>query len=104
MEIVLLMTSARAFTLVRPKPFPVNDRKLTFPTWSMVPFTGNEDYRMARGFPGGESHQVVVTSDVKVSKRFLINGSYRFDIRKEPGNARFDPPNNVFTLEVRVLM
>ncbi len=71
-------------------------------TWSVVPFNGDDDYRMARGFQGGVSNQVVITSDIKVGKRFLINGSYRLDKRQAPGISA--APNNVFSLEVRVVM
>ncbi len=73
-------------------------------TWSVVPFGGDADYRMARGFRGGVSHQLVITADVKMGQRFLINGSYRGDVRKAPGETVFEPANNVFSLEVRVLM
>ena len=73
-------------------------------TWSVTPFNGDADYRMARGFPGGMSHQLVITADVKMGQRFLINGSYRGDIRRAPGETSFEPANNVFSLEVRVLM
>ena len=48
-------------------------------TWSVVPFSGDDDYRIARGFQGGVSNQVIITSDIKVGKRFLINGTYRLD-------------------------
>ena len=73
-------------------------------TWSVVPFNGDADYRMARGFQGGVSHQLIITADVKMGQRFLINGSYRGDIRKAPGETVFELPNNVFSLEVRVIM
>jgi hypothetical protein len=71
-------------------------------TWSVVPFSGDDDYRIARGFQGGVSNQVIITSDIKVGKRFLINGTYRLDKRQAPGISA--APNNVFSLEVRVVM
>jgi hypothetical protein len=71
-------------------------------TWSVVPFGGDEDYRMARGFQGGVSQQLIVTADVKMGKRFLINGSYRGDFRRPPGAS--PTVNNIFSLEARVLM
>jgi len=73
-------------------------------TWSVTPFSGDADYRMARGFPGGIAHQLIITADVKMGQRFLINGSYRGDIHKAPGETLFEPANNVFSLEVRVVM
>ena len=73
-------------------------------TLSKVPPDGAADFRMARGFSSGVSHQITVTADVKVGSRFLINGSFRGDIRKQPGKSDFEPANNVLSLQMRVFM
>lgn len=73
-------------------------------TYSAVPFTGEIDYRMARGFSGGVSHRVLMTADIKMGNRFLIVGSYRGDIRKPVNAAAFEQANHLFSLEVRLFM
>jgi len=73
-------------------------------TWSLVPFGSQSDYRMARGFRSGVSNQLTITGDVKMGDRLLVNGSYRGDIRKAPGESVFEAPNHVFSLQVRVIM
>jgi hypothetical protein len=73
-------------------------------TYSKVPFAGDIDYRMARGFLGGISHRFVITSDVKMGERFLIVGTYRGDARKPLNMPSFEPTSHLFSLEVRVFM
>jgi hypothetical protein len=73
-------------------------------TYSVVPLPGEIDYRMARGFFGGVSHQVTITTDIKMGEQLLIIGSYRGDLRKPVNASGFDPANHVFSLEVRVFM
>jgi hypothetical protein len=73
-------------------------------TYSVVPLSGEIDYRMARGFSGGISHRIVVSADLKMGDRLLIIGGYRGDVRKPIAATSFEPPNHVFSLEVRVFM
>jgi hypothetical protein len=73
-------------------------------TYSVVPLPGDLDYRMARGFGSGIEHRVSITADVKIGERLMIIGSYRGDMRKIVGEVDFEPPNNVFSLEVRAYM
>ena len=73
-------------------------------TYSAVPFSGEVDYRMARGFLGGISHQVMISADIKMGERFLVIGNYRGDVRKPINAMGFEPANHVFSLEVRVFM
>lgn len=73
-------------------------------TYSVVPFSGDVDYRMARGFSSGVSHQALVTADVKMGERLLILGTYRGDLRRQPGDGSFGPANHFFSLEVRVFL
>jgi hypothetical protein len=73
-------------------------------TYSVVPLTGETDYRMARGFLNGISHQLMINSDIKMGARLLIIGTYRGDLRKPVSAQAFQPANHVFSLEVRVLM
>ncbi|MBN1128497.1 MAG: hypothetical protein JXA71_05895, partial [Chitinispirillaceae bacterium] len=73
-------------------------------TWSVVPLPGEIDYRMARGFMAGTTHQAGVSSDLKMGERMLVIGSYRGDWRKPLGAAGFEPANHLFSLEVRVFL
>jgi hypothetical protein len=73
-------------------------------TYSVVPLSGDLDYRMARGFLGGISHQIAINADIKMGDRLLLTGSYRGDVRKPINAVSFNPANNVFSLEVRVFM
>lgn len=73
-------------------------------TYSVVPLSGDLDYRMARGFLGGISHQITINADIKMGDRLLLIGSYRGDVRKPINALSFNPANNVFSLEVRVFM
>jgi hypothetical protein len=73
-------------------------------TYSVVPLQGEMDYRMARGFLGGISHQIGINADIKMGERLLIVGTYRGDVRKPINAVSFNPANHVFSLEVRVFM
>jgi hypothetical protein len=73
-------------------------------TYSVVPLPGEIDFRMARGFLGGVSHQLTITADVKMGERLLVIGTYRGDLRKPVNLTAFEPANHVFSLEVRVFM
>ena len=73
-------------------------------TYSVVPLTGDIDYRMARGFQGGVSHQANISADIKMGERFTLIGSYRGDVHKALGAPTYEPANNVFSLEVRAYM
>jgi hypothetical protein len=73
-------------------------------TYSAVPFTGDVDYRMARGFLGGISHRLLMTADLKMGERFLVVGSYRGDIRRPANATVFEQASHLFSLEVRILM
>ncbi len=73
-------------------------------TYSYVPFSGEMDYRMARGFQGGTSHQLNLTSDIRMGERFMVIGSLRSDMRRPVGASDFYPANNVFSLEVRAFL
>jgi hypothetical protein len=73
-------------------------------TYSVVPLSGDIDFRMARGFQGGISHQANISSDIKIGERLMILGTYRGDLHKAIGAAAFEKPNHVFSLEVRAFM
>ncbi|MBN2188392.1 MAG: hypothetical protein JW699_02980, partial [Chitinispirillaceae bacterium] len=73
-------------------------------TYSSVPFAGDIDYHMARGFLGGVSHRLLMTADIKMGERFLVLGSYRGDVRRPADAAAFAPASHLFSLEVRILM
>jgi hypothetical protein len=73
-------------------------------TWSVVPLPGDMDYRMARGFMAGITHQAGISSDVKMGERLLVIGSYRGDWRMPVGAQGFDPANHLFSLEVRMFL
>jgi hypothetical protein len=73
-------------------------------TWSVVPLPGDIDFRMARGFMAGTTHQVSLSSDIRMGERFLILGTYRGDWHKAVGGSGFDPANHLFSLEVRVFL
>jgi hypothetical protein len=73
-------------------------------TWSVVPLPGDIDFRMARGFMAGTTHQAIISSDLRMGERFLILGTYRGDWHKAAGGSGFDPANHLFSLEVRVFL
>ncbi|MBN1130973.1 MAG: hypothetical protein JXA71_18435, partial [Chitinispirillaceae bacterium] len=73
-------------------------------TYSVVPLQGDIDFRMARGFMAGISHQASIATDIRMGERFLILGSYRGDLRKPQQATDFEPANHLFSLEVRVFL
>jgi hypothetical protein len=73
-------------------------------TWSVVPLPGDIDFRMARGFMAGTTHQASISTDIRMGERFLILGTYRGDWRKPVSVRGFDPANHLFSLEVRVFL
>ena len=73
-------------------------------TWSVVPLPGDIDFRMARGFMAGTSHQASLSADIRMGERFLILGTYRGDWHKAVSRSGFDPANHLFSLEVRVFL
>ena len=73
-------------------------------TYSVVPLSGELDYRMARGFSSGIAHRATITADVKIGERLMIIGTYRGDASKPVGAAVFGPANHVFSLEVKAFM
>jgi hypothetical protein len=73
-------------------------------TWSVVPLPGDIDFRMARGFMAGTSHQASFSTDIRMGERFLILGTYRGDWHKTVSASDFEPANHLFSLEIRVFL
>jgi hypothetical protein len=73
-------------------------------TYAAVPFSGDADYRMARGFMGGISHRLLVTADIKMGERFLVIGTYRGDVRRPVNTFSFGQASHLFSLDVRISM
>jgi len=73
-------------------------------TVSLVNIPGELDYRMASGYPGGLTHIVSVSADVKTGDHLSINLGYRTDFNKPFSAAKFLPASHTLSMEVKAFL
>ena len=73
-------------------------------TLSIANLPSDIDYRMARGFSAGLSQVISISADVLTGEHFSIGGSYRGEMKKLPGLKEYEPPEHVFSIEVKAFL
>ncbi len=73
-------------------------------TFSIVNIPGNYDYRIAGGFASGISHLININADVRISKYFMLNTSYRGELFRRGNQTGRKPDNHAFSMELQAFL